>query len=319
MRAATAAAVLAGAALAVQARLNGALTGRLGSAEVVTLISFLEGTVLLAVVAAARGHRLRSVRSGGGWRGWWLISGPLGACLIVAISAGVPVLGVAVVTVLTVVGQTVAGVVLDAAGHGADGPRPVSLPRLGAVALAVVALAVAAAGAGAGHATGATVALLAVVLIGAGAASSIQQAANGVVAARSGDPVLAALASFALGSLLLAVVVGMLAVAWPARLHGAWPGPGQAWLYAGGIAGTAFVVVTAWVVGRLGVLTVALATVGGQLLGAVALDAATGPGGLDGATVVASFTVLGAVALAGRSPGRTRRRRLTAAALRARS
>jgi bacterial/archaeal transporter family-2 protein len=312
VRVATVAAVLAGAALAVQARLNGDLTGRIGSAELVTLISFLEGTVLLTAIALARDVCPLGLLRERGWRPWWLISGPLGAALIVAISAGVPQLGVAVVTVLTVVGQTVAGVVLDAAGHGPDGRLPVSRRRIGAVGLAVAALAVAAIGARAGHASGTTVALLAAVLVAAGAASSVQQAANGAVAARTGEPVLAALISFALGTLALVVVVTVLALVWPARLDGSWPGAGEAWLYAGGLAGTAFVVVTAWVVRRLGVLTVALASVGGQLLGAVTLDAVTGADGLDGATVVASLVVLTAVALAGVSPGRGRRRRLAA-------
>lgn len=307
MRAATAAAVLAGALLAVQARLNGELTDRIGSAELVTLISFLEGTALVAALALARGLRpVRTLRARRGWRPWWLAAGPLGAGLIVAISAGVPRLGVAVVTVLTVVGQTLAGVLLDARGHGVDGHLPVSSRRVGAVALAVVALAVAAIGAGSGHVSPTTVAVLAAILVAAGAASSVQQAANGAVAARTGDAVLAALASFLVGTAALVVAVGVVAMAWPARLHGAWPGADEAWLYAGGVAGAVFVVVTAWVVRRVGVLTVALATVGGQLIGAVVLDA-LGTARLDGASVVASIAVLAAVGLAG-LPSRAGRR-----------
>jgi transporter family-2 protein len=315
----TVAAVLAGAALAVQARLNGDLTGRLGSAELVTLISFVEGTALLTAIALARGVRLPALARQGGLRPWWLTSGPLGAALIVAISAGVPKLGVAVVTVLTVVGQTVAGVVLDAAGHGPEGRMPVTRRRVGAVALAVAALAIAATGARTGPVSGATVAVLAAVLVAAGVGSSLQQAANGAVAGWTGEPVVAALISFALGTLVLAVAVALMALTWPARLDGAWPGAGEAWLYAGGLAGTAFVVTTAWVVRRLGVLTVALATVSGQLLGAVILDAVTGSNGIDAATVVASLAVLAAVALAGLPAGiRSGRRRLAAVAARAR-
>jgi bacterial/archaeal transporter family-2 protein len=316
----TLAAVLAGAALAVQARLNGELTGRIGSAELVTLISFVEGTVLLTAIALARGVRLLALARRRGLRPWWLSGGPLGAALIVAISAGVPKLGVAVVTVLTVVGQTVAGVVLDAAGHGPDGRMPVTRRRVGAVALAVAALAIAAIGARTGNVSGAAVGVLAAVLVAAGIASSLQQAANGAVTGWTRDPVVAALISFALGTLVMAVAVAVVALAWPARVDGAaWPGADEAWLYAGGLAGTAFVVTTAWVVRRLGVLTVALATVSGQLLGAVILDGVTGGNGIDAATVVASLAVLAAVALAGLPAGtRLHHRRLAAVAAQAR-
>jgi bacterial/archaeal transporter family-2 protein len=312
-----AAAVAAGALLAVQARLNGELTARTGAAELVTLISFLEGTVLLGVLVAVRGGSgLRAVL--GGRRPWWLAAGPLGAFLIVAISAGVPRLGVATVTVLTVVGQTVAGVVVDASGHG--GRRvPVSGRRIGAVALAVVALAAAAGGSHPAGTTAAAVAGLALVLVLAGVASSLQQAANGVVARRTGDPAVAALASFAGGAVVLAVAVAAVAVLAPQRIHGPWPGAGEAWLYAGGLAGTVFVAVTAWVVRRVGVLTVALATIGGQLVGALGLDVVAGSRAIDLASVVASLAVLASVALAGMPPQRRGLRRIASAPLRASS
>jgi bacterial/archaeal transporter family-2 protein len=312
-----AAAVAAGALLAVQARLNGELTARTGSAELVTLISFLEGTVLLGVLVAARGgSQLRAVLRGR--RPWWLAAGPLGAFLIVAISTGVPRLGVATVTVLTVVGQTVAGVILDARGHG--GRRvPVSGRRIGAVALAVLALGAAAGGAHPAGTTAAAVAGLAVVLVLAGVASSLQQAANGVVARRTGDPAVAALASFASGAALLAVAVAAVALLAPEHIHGPWPGAGEAWLYAGGLAGTVFVAVTAWVVRRVGVLTVALASVGGQLVGALGLDLLAGSRTVDLASVVASLAVLASVALAGMPPQRRGLRRIASVPLRASS
>lgn len=309
----------AGGLLAVQARLNGALTDRVGSAELVTLLSFLTGTVLLAGLATARRLRspgtvsLRAAARGG--RPWWLAAGPLGAFLIVAISAGVPKLGVATVTVLTVVGQTVAGVVLDTRGHGGGRRVPLSGRRIGAVALAVVALGVAATAARPDGTTAAAVAVLAVVLVVAGVASSLQQAANGAVATRTGDPVIAALASFATGAAVLLVAVLGVALLAPGRIHGPWPS--EPWLYLGGVAGTVFVVITARVVRRVGVLTVALATVGGQLVGALLLDLLTGTNTLDLASVVASFAVLASVALAGMPPLRRGLRGIASAPLRA--
>jgi len=77
------------------------------------------------------------------------------------------------------------------------------------------------------------------------------------------------------------------------------PLPSEWWLYTGGLMGLAFVSVVAAVVRVVGVLLVTLATVRGQLLGAMLLDwwFAVGGESLTATTVVGTVVTLGAVAL----------------------
>lgn len=95
--------------------------------------------------------------------------------------------------------------------------------------------------------------------------------------------------------LLVAAVVQGMVGALPAMT---WPPADRWWLYTGGLFGMAFVVAAALVVQRIGVLVLASAVVAGQLLGALALDAATGGLDIGWATIAAVLAVLAAVLLA---------------------
>lgn len=81
-----------------------------------------------------------------------------------------------------------------------------------------------------------------------------------------------------------------------------WPHPG--WLYTGGLEGALYIALAAAVVHRLGVLTVSLATVAGQVVAAVAPDAWwPAPGTtLRTATVVGAALTVVSVGVA--APGR---------------
>lgn len=288
-------AAVAGILLSVQARINGQLTEDLGSPFVVTLLTFVVGATILVGVTVSQHRTLRpSKLLGDGWFGWWLLSGPFGAFLVLAIATGVPVLGVALVTVLTVVGQTVAGMAIDARGFGDEQVR-LTRRRIASVVVAVLGLGITAFAVPAGE-SGMLILGLGLLLVAAGVASSMQQAGNGVITFMSGNPAVAGMFTFVTGGAVLVVSVAAL---WAAGRLGpiSWPDASQWWLYTAGLFGTGFVVLTAWAVRKIGVLALALAVVAGQLLGALVLDATTGGPPLNLATGLSVAAVLVAVLL----------------------
>lgn len=292
-----AAVVGCGGLLGLQARVNGELSGRLHSALAAATVSFLGGlVVLVAAVGAFRRHRtaLRRARAEPTRWWWWLFGGLGGAGVVSATAEGVPRVGVALVTVCVVAGIAVGALAVDEAGLGPGGRQPVTTLRLSGALLAVGAVALGAIGA---HTHRASAWLFALVFA-AGALSALQPAANGRLRAAAQSAWFAGLVSFAVGTaaLLAAVLV-----------RGDFAGrhwPGTWWLYTGGPDGVVFIVVTAAVVHRLGVLAVSLATVAGQLAAAVVLDAAWPTAGttLRPLTVVGAALTFVAVAVVGRRP-----------------
>ncbi len=286
-------AVVAGATLSGQARVNGALRERLGSALVAALVSFFAGTVALvaAAVVARRARAARRLSSGTRW--WWWLGGLAGALLVASSAAAVPEVGVALTSVAIVAGSTTGGLVVDRAGLSPRGHQPLSKPRVAGSALAVTGLLVGTVGRH-GHVRP----LLLVVVGAAGFASALQQAANGQLQRASGDTLVAASVSFVVGTLALAfaVLVVGLAGGLPA-LH--WPG--QPGLYLGGLGGAAYIALGAYTVPRFGVLRLTLGVVAGQLVGGVLLDAFVPTAtGLSAASVVAALFTLAAVVVASR-------------------
>jgi transporter family-2 protein len=289
-------AILGGLALAGQGRVNGELGHRLGDGVAAALVSFTSGLVLLGVAAAAlpasrRGvaalrtalhTALRTTERPGGLRWWECAGGLIGGYFVITQGLTVTALGLAVFTVAVVSGQVVSGLLVDRAGLGPGGPRPITAPRVAAATLAVVAVVTALADrVGSPRALG-----LATLPAAAGVAVTWQQAMNGRVQARAGA-VPAALLNFAVGTAALVLAYGALAAV--RGLPAGWPA--DWWLYLGGPLGVLFVLAAVAVVRVTGVLVLGLGLIAGQVLGSLALDVLapardTGP---------AANTVLGAV------------------------
>jgi transporter family-2 protein len=287
-------AVVAGTALAAQARVNGALRERAGSAVAVALVSFTVGTVFLLGAAAVTGRWRAAAKLQHGTRPWWWLGGLAGAALVASSAAAVPLVGVALTAVAVVAGATVGSLVVDRIGLSPRGRQPLTPPRLAGAALAVGGLVVGTIGR---HGDVRPWLLL---LVGAaGFASAAQQAVNGRLQQHTGEALVAASVSFLVGSTALALLVATLASlrALP-PLH--WPAaPG---LYLGGLGGAVYIALGAYTVPRLGVLRLTLGTVAGQLAGGVVLDALTPSTrtGLDAASVLAALCTLAAVVVASR-------------------
>src|SRR6185437_6584518 len=289
--AATAAAVGIGFAVGVQAWINGELGQRLYDAVVAAAFSNVGGLSLLVASAAVRpgvrrGLRrvLTAVRDRTLSR-HQLLGGICGAFLLVCQGLTVATIGVAVFTVAVVAGQTVNSLLVDRAGVGPGGPRPVTARRAAGAGLALAAVLLAVS-----HRLGAPLALWFVLLpVLAGAGIAWQQAVNGLVGAiaRRDGPARAgmlpaALVNFGVGTIALAAAAVV-----EVEIRGGLPNPmpNEPWLYVGG---------------PLGVLAV-----GGQLVGALLLDllAPAGPSHLAITTLIGTALTLVSVTVVA-LPGR---------------
>lgn len=266
-------AVLGGTAMAVQSRVNAQLGKEIHDSALAAVVSFGGGLlILLAAFAVSPRMRTGLGRVGSALRErrlrpWHLLGGLVGALYVLGQSVSVMVLGVAMFTVGVVAGQTVSGLVVDKAGLGPAGRRPLTWPRVAGALLTVLAVGVALS-ADVGGADPTAIWLLVLPLV-AGAGMSVQQAFNGHIGAVSGSPLTAALVNFTAGTTAL-VVAWLASLGW----HGLPTGfPDNPALYLGGPIGILFIATAAFVVSWIGVLLLALGSVAGQLVGSVLLDA----------------------------------------------
>jgi len=122
--------VLGGVGLTLQAAVNTRLREAVGSPVLSALISFLVGTVPLAVAASA-GLLGRGRLSGLGGNPWWMwIGGLFGAFYVVLAVVGVPRVGAAVVVACAVGGQLAAVLALDSLGWLGVPRAPLNLWRV---------------------------------------------------------------------------------------------------------------------------------------------------------------------------------------------
>lgn len=292
-------AVLAGVAIAVQARINGQLAVDLDDAVLAALISFAGGLLVLAALLAL----LPKMRSGvgklpdavraGALHRWHLLGGLGGATMVASQAITVDALGVATFTVGIVAGQTVSGLAVDRAGLGPAGPRPVSARRLAGAALVLCAVAITMWG---GFTAAGSRAWLLLFPLVAGIVVAVQQAVNGRVGAASGNAMTATLVNFVVGT--AALLLGwLLSFAVRGGASGVASSPV---LYAGGLIGITFIALAALVVRWIGVLLLGLAAIAGQLIGSVLLDVfvPSRGGGLVLTTVIGVAVALFAIGVA---------------------
>lgn len=298
---ALAAAFGCGALVALQQRVNGELRTALDDTLLAALVSF--GTGLVAVVAVVLSRpTARAALQRVGRVPWYQRLGGLGGASLVAVgAAAAPEIGVALLTIGLVAGQTGGGLAVDRAGLAPGGSHALSAPRVLGAVLCLVAVGISVLGEGARSASP----LLLVLVVAAGFLVSVQQAFNGQIRRTTGDAGVATLVNFVVGT--VALTAGLLLHAALAGLDvGQWPGPDRWYLYVGGPLGAAFVAVAAVVVRRLGVLRLGLAITAGQLLGALLLDLLLPVGGRDVEllTVVGVLLTLVAVWVSGRAAAR---------------
>jgi transporter family-2 protein len=294
-------AIVCGLGVATQTRINGALGAALEHGLLAAVISFGSGLIIVLVVAALAPSARQGMRRligeiRGGRTPWWYVLGGTGGAMLVfsqGIVAGV--LGVALFSIGVVAGQTLSGTLIDRHGFGTMRPRRITAARVVGAVLALVAVVIA----GAGQVTGTAPVWLLVFPFVAGLMIAWQQAANGQVRDISRSVIVATTVNFIVGTTVL--VVGALATlawtGWPATF------PTNPLLYLGGVVGVVFIALGSLVVRSTGVLVLTLGTIAGQLLGSLVLDVIVPAEGhaLGVTTVIGVAVILIGVILASRS------------------
>ena len=125
-RAADPIAVVRGVALAVQSYVNGRLGESIGSAELAAAVNNAVGSGRARAIAAAIGAIPRALRAWPGVRPWHLLGGLGGAMYVAAGAIGAPEVGVALLSVALVCGQTAGSLAADGIGLSPAGRQPVS-------------------------------------------------------------------------------------------------------------------------------------------------------------------------------------------------
>jgi bacterial/archaeal transporter family-2 protein len=301
----------AGAMVALQSHLNGALAVELGTGPRAgfgaALISFGSGLVLVGLITAIvpSGRRgVRNLRTGlanRSLRPAEMVGGAFGAFLVATQGLTVGVIGVALFSIAVTAGQSSSALLVDHFGLGPSGHQALSIPRFIAATFAVVAV-ILAAGERLAAAFGWQTAVFAILALLAGAGTAVQQGLNGRLAA-VGGPWATTLNNFIVGTTVLLACMA-LSLLGEGRFA---PGlPTDPWLYAGGVMGVAFIWLAAVLVKVHGVLVLGLSMIAGNVMGAEIIELAGGEtrigwiGILAGALTVAG--VLIAVLVRPRSP-----------------
>lgn len=126
--------VLAGGATALQAPTNARLMAAVGSPVNAAFISFAVGTLALGLAAMVMQVRpdAAAVR---GLPAWAWVGGLYGCVFVIAAAWSVPRHGAALTITLMVAGQLIISLLLDASGAFGVPRQPLSLSRVGGVAL----------------------------------------------------------------------------------------------------------------------------------------------------------------------------------------
>ena len=289
-------ALLCGAGIATQSRINGELASQLGDGYTAAFFSFGSGlvVVLIALIFRSAGRRglgiIRDELRSGRMPWWYVVGGAAGAFFVLSQGLTAALLGIAVFTVAVVAGQTTSGLVIDRVGLATTKPRPITVARLvGALLmLAAVVLVVST------QSFGDVPWWIALMPLVAGLGMAWQQGVNGQVRVISKSPVTATLINFIVGTTLLAIaaLVHALIAGWPQQ----WPS--NPLLYLGGLVGVVFIAVGSILAPRIGVLLLALGTISGQLLVSLLLDVVVPAAGHPLAWTTVAGTALTLVALA---------------------
>ncbi|WP_229053947.1 DMT family transporter [Aeromicrobium sp. Leaf350] len=290
--------VLAGALVAFQSRVNGALAGEIGTGlragTLAAVISFGSGLAVMTLIVVTTESGRRSMRRLAHARSsrrlrWYELVGGLGGALFVA-SQGIAVgtIGVALFIVAFTAGQSLSSLAVDHLGFGPGGVQAVSVGRTVAAACAIVAVLLKAIEQLDAGATWLTVGLAALAFV-AGTAQAVQQALNGRVSAVVQSPA-TTWNNFLVGTTALLVLLAVSFLV-DGRV-GALPTAG--WYYLGGVLGIGFIMIAAVAVQTYGVLVLGLCMIAGQVVTAELLDL------LDPVVEVGALGLVGgAVALLG--------------------
>lgn len=281
----------------LQARVNGAASDAIDHPIIAAMMSVGGGFVLSLLIVMGRARtraaalKIFSHVRTGALKPWNYFAGFGGGIFILGQALVVPAFGVTIYIIAVVAGQTAASLVVDRIGIGPAGKQAVTTLRVIAAVVAVVGVAISSLGRG----DVGSIAVAAVAYgLAAGAATAAQYGLNGTIAKATGSAMVTSALNFAMGFTLLSILLAINTVilgnpiALPPSLLE------TPWLWLGGPLGMLFIASAALFVRHLGVLVFTLASVAGQLGGALLLDLFFPTPG----TVLTVFVLIGLVVTA---------------------
>jgi transporter family-2 protein len=195
-----------------------------------------------------------------------LSAGVLGGIFVAIQSYAVPLIGVALLSVTTIAGQTAASLFVDRAGMTAGGKQPITLRRSLAAVVTVIAVLVAVWD----RLTVTNTSLIAIALsFSGGLLLGLQRALNGQINEHSKNSFATTWLNFATGCIFLSCLI--LFTTASGDYLGEFP-TSPWWVYLGGAIGILYIAFASTIVQEIGVLAFTLFTTGGQLIGSLLID-----------------------------------------------
>jgi bacterial/archaeal transporter family-2 protein len=266
-------AALSGILIALQARANGELSHRLNNGLEAALVSFSSGLIIIVLISIFNPSIKEGIRN---LRGavkakkiarWKLFAGMLGGMWVGVQTHIVPLIGVAIFSVASIAGQAAASLIVDRIGLTGGGKKLLSKRRVAAAVITVLAVVLSVFDRLDTNSLSKFAVILGVVT---GALGGIQRAMNGEINEYSHQSFTTSLLNFIMGTSFLFIILMVLVITKNISLvplpHGPW------WIYTGGVIGVTYIAFSSTIVQHLGVLNFTLFSVGGQLVGSLAID-----------------------------------------------
>ena len=266
-------AALSGILIALQARANGELSHQLGNGLEAALVSFGSGLIIIVLISffnpsIKEGIRnLREAVQEKKIARWKLFAGMLGGTWVAVQTHIVPLIGVAIFSVASIAGQATASLIVDRIGLTGGGKKLLSKRRVAAALITVLAVLLSVLD----RLDASNLSKFAVFLgVITGALGGIQRAMNGEINEYSHQSFTTSLLNFIMGTTFLVVLLIVMILAKRIELVPLPSGPW--WIYTGGVLGVIYIAFSSTIVQHLGVLNFTLFSVGGQLVGSLAID-----------------------------------------------
>ena len=266
-------AALSGILIALQARANGELSHQLGNGLEAALVSFGSGLIIIVLISVFNPsikEGLRNLREAVQEKKiarWKLFAGMLGGTWVAVQTHIVPLIGVAIFSVASIAGQATASLIVDRIGLTGGGKKLLSKRRVAAALITVLAVLLSVLD----RLDASNLSKFAVFLgVVTGALGGIQRAMNGEINEYSHQSFTTSLLNFIMGTTFLVVLLIVMILAKRIELVPLPSGPW--WIYTGGVIGVIYIAFSSTIVQHLGVLNFTLFSVGGQLVGSLAID-----------------------------------------------
>lgn len=265
-------AALSGILIAAQSRVNGGLSAALGNSTEAAVYSFGSGFLLLNIIALANPKVRQGIRrivagvKSGELPAWRLSAGIMGGIFVAIQTFTVPLIGVALLSVVMIAGQTLASLIVDRIGITGGGKQAITVRRVLAAAITIFAVLVAVWE----EIQLANISPIPIVIVFVGGFMiGVQRALNGQINDVSGQSFSTTWLNFFMGTTTLVILL-VINTARGEELVGLPSSPW--WIYWGGTIGVLYIAASSVIVAKIGVLSFTLFATGGQLIGSLIFD-----------------------------------------------